>query len=80
MRAEVDGFSYYNTALGAGALMFVLARIDYSRFRELRVGIYTLMIFTITLVLFVARLLVTHLIIGVIAAGRAGPGSRARRR
>jgi rod shape determining protein RodA len=33
------------------ALMFVLARIDYSRFRELRVGIYTAMIFSIVLVL-----------------------------
>ena len=31
--------------------MFALARIDYSRFRELRVGIYTAMIFTIVLVL-----------------------------
>ena len=31
--------------------MFALARIDYSRFRELRVGIYSAMIFTIVLVL-----------------------------
>jgi rod shape determining protein RodA len=33
------------------ALMFALARIDYSRFRELRVGLYTAMIATIVLVL-----------------------------
>jgi rod shape determining protein RodA len=33
------------------ALMLVLARIDYSRFRELRVGIYTAMIASIVLVL-----------------------------
>ncbi len=33
------------------ALMLVLARIDYSRFRELRVGIYTAMIFSIVAVL-----------------------------
>jgi rod shape determining protein RodA len=33
------------------ALMFALARIDYSRFRELRVGIYTVMIASIVLVL-----------------------------
>jgi rod shape determining protein RodA len=33
------------------ALMLTLARIDYSRFRELRVGIYTVMIATIILVL-----------------------------
>ena len=33
------------------ALMFALARIDYSRFRELRVGIYTAMVASITLVL-----------------------------
>jgi rod shape determining protein RodA len=33
------------------ALMLGLARIDYSRFRELRVGIYTVMIGTILLVL-----------------------------
>jgi rod shape determining protein RodA len=33
------------------ALMFVLARIDYSRFRELRVGIYTAMIGSIVAVL-----------------------------
>ena len=33
------------------ALMFTVARIDYARFRELRVGIYSLMISTIVLVL-----------------------------
>lgn len=33
------------------ALMFVLARVDYSRFRELRVGIYTAMIASIVVVL-----------------------------
>ena len=33
------------------ALMFAVARVDYSRFRELRVGIYSAMIATITLVL-----------------------------
>ncbi|MDP9227442.1 MAG: rod shape-determining protein RodA [Actinomycetota bacterium] len=33
------------------ALMFAVARIDYSRFRELRVGIYSAMLATISLVL-----------------------------
>jgi rod shape determining protein RodA len=33
------------------ALMLAVARVDYSRFRELRVGIYTVMITLITLVL-----------------------------
>ena len=33
------------------ALMFALARVDYSRFRELRVGLYTAMIAAIILVL-----------------------------
>jgi rod shape determining protein RodA len=33
------------------ALMLALARIDYSRFRELRIGIYTAMVASITLVL-----------------------------
>jgi rod shape determining protein RodA len=32
-------------------LLFAVARIDYSRFRELRVGIYSLMVASITLVL-----------------------------
>jgi rod shape determining protein RodA len=35
------------------ALMFALARVDYSRFRELRVGIYTALIASIVLVLLV---------------------------
>src|SRR5215218_4160815 len=35
------------------ALMLAIARIDYSRFRELRVGLYTAMISTIVLVLVV---------------------------
>lgn len=35
------------------ALMLALTRIDYSRFRELRVGIYTAMIASITLVLLI---------------------------
>jgi rod shape determining protein RodA len=35
------------------ALMFALTRIDYSRYRELRVGLYTAMITAITLVLLV---------------------------
>ena len=33
------------------ALMFAVARVDYSRFRELRVGIYSAMIASICLVL-----------------------------
>jgi rod shape determining protein RodA len=33
------------------ALMFALARVDYSRFRELRIGIYSVMIFSIIAVL-----------------------------
>ena len=33
------------------ALMFTLARVDYSRFRELRVGLYTAMIASIVIVL-----------------------------
>lgn len=33
------------------ALMFALARVDYSRFRELRAGIYSAMLFSIVLVL-----------------------------
>src|SRR3954447_17280302 len=33
------------------ALMLAIARVDYSRFRELRVGLYTAMITTIVLVL-----------------------------
>jgi rod shape determining protein RodA len=37
------------------ALMFALARVDYSRFRELRVGLYTAMISTIVLVLMLGQ-------------------------
>ena len=37
------------------ALMLALARVDYSRFRELRVGLYTAMIGVIVLVCFWAR-------------------------
>ncbi|HEX2387824.1 MAG TPA: rod shape-determining protein RodA [Solirubrobacterales bacterium] len=54
---EVPGDPYYYAirqsiyAVIGIALMFALARIDYSRFRELRVGIYTAMIFTIVVVL-----------------------------
>lgn len=55
---EIAGNPYYFTirqsiyAVIGIALMFALARIDYSRFRELRVGLYSAMIFTIVLVLF----------------------------
>src|SRR4051812_10119749 len=38
-----------NVVLGVVA-MLVLSRIDYSRFRELRVGIYTFMVATISMV------------------------------
>ena len=59
-QGDVAGDEYYYVirqsiyAVIGIALMFALARIDYSRFRELRVGIYTAMIFSIVLVLFVA--------------------------
>ena len=52
-----DGDPYYYAirqsiyAVVGIALMFALARVDYSRFRELRVGIYTAMIFAIVAVL-----------------------------
>ena len=52
-----DGDPYYFAirqsiyAVVGIALMFALARVDYSRFRELRVGIYTAMIFAIVAVL-----------------------------
>ena len=55
---EIAGDPFYFTirqsiyAVIGIALMFALARIDYSRFRELRVGIYAAMIFTLVLVLF----------------------------
>ena len=38
-------------ALVGIALMFAVAKVDYSRFREIRVGIYSLMIASICLVL-----------------------------
>ena len=37
------------------ALMLAIARVDYSRFRELRVGLYTVMIGTIVLVLMLGQ-------------------------
>ena len=37
------------------ALMLAIARVDYSRFRELRVGLYTVMISTIVLVLMLGQ-------------------------
>ncbi len=54
---DVPGNPYYYVvrqsiyAVVGIALMFAVARIDYSRFRELRVGIYTAMIGLILLVL-----------------------------
>src|SRR5512147_426824 len=54
---DVPGNPYYYVvrqsiyAVVGIALMFAVARIDYSRFRELRVGIYTAMIGLIILVL-----------------------------
>ncbi len=56
-QGDVSGDPYYYTlrqsiyAVIGIALMFALARVDYSRFRELRVGIYSGMIFTIVAVL-----------------------------
>src|SRR4029078_714329 len=56
-QSEISGDPYFFTirqsiyAVIGIALMFALARIDYSRFRELGVGIYSAMIFTIVLVL-----------------------------
>lgn len=54
---DVPGNPYYYVvrqsiyAVVGIALMFAVARIDYSRFRELRVGIYTAMVGLIVLVL-----------------------------
>jgi rod shape determining protein RodA len=54
---DVPGDPYYYVvrqsiyAVVGIALMFAVARVDYSRFRELRVGIYTAMIGLIVLVL-----------------------------
>ncbi len=56
-RDDIPGDPYYYVirqaiyAVVGIALMLTLARIDYSRFRELRVGLYTGMIGTILLVL-----------------------------
>jgi rod shape determining protein RodA len=56
-KGDVPGEPYYfairqcTYAVVGIALMLTLARIDYSRFRELRVGIYTAMIASILLVL-----------------------------
>ena len=56
-KGDVPGEPYYFAirqciyAVIGLALMFTLARVDYSRFRELRVGIYSLMIFSIVVVL-----------------------------
>jgi rod shape determining protein RodA len=56
-KGDVAGNPYYYVirqsiyAVVGIALMLALTRIDYTRFRELRVGIYSAMIFTITLVL-----------------------------
>jgi rod shape determining protein RodA len=56
-KGDVPGEPYYYAirqciyAVIGIALMFTLARIDYSRFRELRVGIYTVLIASIVLVL-----------------------------
>jgi len=58
-QGDVAGNPYYYVirqsiyAVVGIALMFALARIDYSRFRELRVGIYAAMLASITLVLIV---------------------------
>jgi rod shape determining protein RodA len=56
-REDIPGEPYYYVirqaiyAVVGIALMLTLARVDYSRFRELRVGLYTAMIATIVLVL-----------------------------
>lgn len=56
-KGEVAGNPYYfvirQSIYGVVgiALMFALTRIDYSRYRELRVGIYTALVASITLVL-----------------------------
>jgi rod shape determining protein RodA len=54
-KGEVSGDPYYFTirqsiyAVVGISLMFALARIDYSRFRELRVGLYSAMLFFLLL-------------------------------
>ncbi|MGI9019359.1 MAG: rod shape-determining protein RodA [Solirubrobacterales bacterium] len=56
-REDIPGDPYFYVirqaiyAVVGIALMLTLARIDYSRFRELRVGLYTAMVATIVLVL-----------------------------
>ncbi len=56
-QGDVAGDPYYYTlrqsiyAVIGIALMYTLARIDYSRFRELRVGIYSAMVFFLVLTL-----------------------------
>ena len=58
-KGDVEGNPYFFVirqsiyAVIGIALMLAIARIDYSRFRELRVGLYTAMISTILLVLVV---------------------------
>ena len=58
-KGDVEGNPYFFVvrqsiyAVIGIALMLALARVDYSRFRELRVGLYTAMISTILLVLLV---------------------------
>jgi rod shape determining protein RodA len=58
---DVPGNPYYYVvrqsiyAVVGIALMFAVARIDYSRFRELRVGIYTAMVASILLVFMFAE-------------------------
>src|SRR6188768_1128817 len=58
---DVPGNPYYYVlrqsiyAVVGIALMFAVARVDYSRFRELRVGIYTAMIASIMLVFLFAE-------------------------
>ncbi len=54
-KGEVPGDPYYYTirqsiyAVVGVALMFAFARVDYSRFRELRVGLYSAMLFFLVL-------------------------------
>jgi rod shape determining protein RodA len=54
-KGDVPGDPYYYTirqsiyAVVGIALMFALARVDYSRFRELRVGLYSAMLFFLAL-------------------------------
>lgn len=58
-KGYVDGNPYFYVirqsiyAVVGVALMLALTRVDYSRFRELRVGIYTAMVSLITLVLLI---------------------------